>query len=91
MCNNIQKIFSYICLFLGKYRLVVTGATGLVALCRSILELGGIFLHSPLLVRRVRPDDDAPPGAQFVVIDGNHRLYLFLNPYLYINIYLFLF
>ena len=61
---------------------IQVGAAGLLKLCRSILLLGGIFGHSPLLVRRVRPSDNAPSGALWVVIDGNHQLFLFTHPYL---------
>ena len=67
---------------LGAYRALQVGGEGLLKLCASIILLGGIFDHSPLLVRRVRPSDNAPPGALYVVIDGNHRLFLFTHPYL---------
>jgi hypothetical protein len=55
--------------------------TGIETLVDSIIELGGVFHHAPLLVQRVWPSDNAPAGALYVVINGNHRFYLFT--YLY--------
>jgi hypothetical protein len=54
---------------------------GLLVICNSIVELGGIFSHTPMLVRRVRKSDNPQPGVNYVVIEGNHRLYLFTHPY----------
>ena len=67
--------------FPGTYRQLQHGEMGIIKLSTSLLHLGGIFTHSPLLVRHVRPSDKAPPDAQYVVIDGNHRLHLFTHPY----------
>jgi len=49
----------------------------------GIKHLGGVFLHTPLLVRRVRETDQVAPGIKFIVIDRNHRLYVFTHPYLF--------
>lgn len=74
-------LYSFNFLYSGTFRPISKEGTQVLA--QSITELGGIFHHVPLLVRRVLPSDKAPKGALYIVIDGNHRYYLFTHIYPY--------
>ena len=62
---------------LGTYRPVTKGDTGVRTVIIQIAEIGVILKHHAFLIRKVRPSDHAPPGVLYVIIDGNHRYYLF--------------
>ena len=66
---------------LGVYWALQVGGEGLLKLCTSIILLGGIFQHFLLLVCWMWLSNNTPPGTFYVVIDGNHHLFLFTHLY----------
>ena len=56
--------------------------SGAFVLLRSILRSGGVWTHTPILLKCVHDS----MGDFYVIIDGNHRVMLMVNTYL--NIFL---
>jgi hypothetical protein len=68
-------------LFLDNFRM--QKSSGAMILLTSIVRLGGIFRHLPIIVKQ------NPDKKTFVIVDGNHRAMLLSNPYHYYLFYIY--